>query len=216
MTIKEEKARMKGLFVTFEGIDGCGKTTQIELLSKDLSEAGIPYVLIREPGGTAIGEKIRTILLDKANTGMDERTELLLYEAARAQIVREKILPELEDGKVVICDRFFDSTVAYQGYARGLKLEDIDFLNSWSAAGIKPDITFLLDLDEKTAYARRHGRSDEEDRLEAEGLSFMKRVRDGYLARSKGEPRFKVIPATQTPEQIYKQIRETVWEVLGK
>ena len=207
---------MKGLFVTFEGIDGCGKTTQIELLSKDLREAGIPYVLIREPGGTVIGEKIRTILLDKANTGMDERTELLLYEAARAQIVKEKILPELEEGKVVICDRFFDSTVAYQGYARGLNLEDIDFLNNWSAAGIKPDITFLLDLDEKTAYARRHGRSDEEDRLEAEGLSFMKKVRDGYLERSKSEPRFKVIPATQTPEQIYQQIRETVWEVVGK
>lgn len=207
---------MKGLFVTFEGIDGCGKTTQIELLSKDLQEAGIPYVLIREPGGTVIGEKIRTILLDKANMGMDERTELLLYEAARAQIVKEKILPELEAGKVVICDRFFDSTVAYQGYARGLNLEDIDFLNNWSAAGIKPDITFLLDLDEKTAYERRHGRSDEEDRLEAEGLSFMKKVRDGYLARSKGEPRFKVISATQTPEQIYQQIRETVWEVVGK
>ena len=207
---------MKGLFVTFEGIDGCGKTTQIELLSKDLREAGIPYVLIREPGGTVIGEKIRTILLDKANTGMDERTELLLYEAARAQIVKEKILPELEEGKVVICDRFFDSTVAYQGYARGLNLEDIDFLNNWSAAGIKPDITFLLDLDEKTAYERRHGRSDEEDRLEAEGLSFMKKVRDGYLARSKNEPRFKVIAATQTPEQIYQQIRETVWEVVGK
>jgi thymidylate kinase len=207
---------MKGLFVTFEGIDGCGKTTQIELLSKDLREAGIPYVLIREPGGTVIGEKIRTILLDKANTGMDERTELLLYEAARAQIVKEKILPELEEGKVVICDRFFDSTVAYQGYARGLNLEDIDFLNNWSAAGIKPDITFLLDLDEKTAYERRHGRSDEEDRLEAEGLSFMKKVRDGYLARSKNEPRFKVIDATQTPEQIYQQIRETVWEVVGK
>jgi dTMP kinase len=207
---------MNGLFVTFEGIDGCGKTTQIELLSKDLQEAGIPYVLIREPGGTVIGEKIRTILLDKANMGMDERTELLLYEAARAQIVKEKILPELEAGKVVICDRFFDSTVAYQGYARGLNLEDIDFLNNWSAAGIKPDITFLLDLDEKTAYERRHGRSDEEDRLEAEGLSFMKKVRDGYLARSKGEPRFMVISATQTPEQIYQQVRETVWEVVGK
>ena len=147
---------MKGLFVTFEGIDGCGKTTQIELLSSDLKAEGIPYILIREPGGTLIGEKIRTILLDKANTGMDERTELLLYEAARAQIVKEKIIPELDAGKVVICDRFFDSTIAYQGYARGLKLQDVDFLNNWSAYGIKPDITFLLDLDEQTAYRRRH------------------------------------------------------------
>ena len=207
---------MKGLFITFEGIDGCGKTTQIELLSKDLEKAGIPYVLIREPGGTVIGEKIRTILLDKANSGMDERTELLLYEAARAQIVKERIIPELNEGKVVICDRFFDSTVAYQGYARGLDLEEIDFLNRWSAAGIVPDITFLLDLDEKTAYQRRHGRSDEEDRLEAEGLLFMKKVRDGYLSRSREEPRFQVLSALQTPEEIYQQIRKTVWEVVGK
>ena len=130
---------MKGLFITFEGIDGCGKTTQIEMLSSDLQKEGIPFVLIREPGGTSIGEKIRTILLDKANSGMDERTELLLYEAARAQIVKEKIIPELESGKVVICDRFYDSTIAYQGYARGLDLQEIDFLNNWSAAGIKPD-----------------------------------------------------------------------------
>lgn len=213
---KEEKEEMKGLFVTFEGIDGCGKTTQIELLSSDLKAEGIPYILIREPGGTLIGEKIRTILLDKANTGMDERTELLLYEAARAQNVKEKIIPELDAGKVVICDRFFDSTIAYQGYARGLKLQDVDFLNNWSAYGIKPDITFLLDLDEQTAYRRRHGRSDEEDRLEAEGLLFMKKVREGYLERSKEDKRFQVLSALDTPEEIYKKIRKTVWEVIGK
>ena len=110
---------MKGLFITFEGIDGCGKTTQIEMLSSDLQKEGIPFVLIREPGGTSIGEKIRTILLDKANSGMDERTELLLYEAARAQIVKEKIIPELESGKVVICDRFYDSTIAYYRLTNG-------------------------------------------------------------------------------------------------
>lgn len=207
---------MKGLFITFEGIDGCGKTTQIEMLSGDLQKEGIPFVLIREPGGTSIGEKIRTILLDKANSGMDERTELLLYEAARAQIVKERIIPELRSGKVVICDRFYDSTIAYQGYARGLDLSEIDFLNNWSAAGIKPDITFLLDLDEETAYRRRHGRSDEEDRLEAEGLSFMKKVRDGYLSRSKEDARFQVLDALKAPEEIYQQIRKTVWEVVRK
>jgi len=207
---------MEGLFITFEGIDGCGKTTQIEMLSDDLKKDGIPFVLIREPGGTSIGEKIRTILLDKANSGMDERTELLLYEAARAQIVRERIIPELRSGKVVICDRFYDSTIAYQGYARGLDLSEIDFLNNWSAAGIKPDITFLLDLDEETAYRRRHGRSDEEDRLEAEGLSFMKKVREGYLSRSKEDTRFQVLDALKTPEEIYQQIRKTVWEVVQK
>ncbi|MBP5493307.1 MAG: dTMP kinase [Clostridiales bacterium] len=207
---------MKGLFITFEGIDGSGKSTQIEKLSCDLQNAGISYVLIREPGGTAIGEKIRTILLDKANDRMHARTELLLYEAARAQIVEERIRPELEAGKVVICDRFFDSTVAYQGYARGLDLDAIRYLNNWSTANLAPDITFLFDLDEETAYRRRHGRDGEEDRLEAEGLSFMKKVRDGYLALSKEEKRIKVVSALDTPDVIYEKIRNAVWEVLGR
>ncbi|MBO4928040.1 MAG: dTMP kinase [Clostridiales bacterium] len=207
---------MRGLFVTFEGIDGCGKTTQIEMLSSDLRAEGIPYILIREPGGTAIGEKIRTILLDKANSGMHARTELLLYEAARAQIVEEKIRPELEAGKVVICDRFYDSTVAYQSFARGLLRSDVDYLNRWSTADLAPDLTFLLDLDEKTAYNRRHGRSDEEDRLEAEGLAFMKKVREGYLALGQDEKRIKVIDAASSPEQIYQKIKLAVWEVLER
>lgn len=203
---------MSGLFVTFEGIDGSGKSTQIEMLSSDLEKAGKPFLLIREPGGTEIGEKIRTILLDKANSKMTARTELLLYEAARAQIVEEKIRPALEEGKVVICDRFFDSTVAYQGYARGLGLEPVDFLNRWSTAGLAPDITFLFDLDEQVAYQRRNGRG-EEDRLEAEGLLFMKKVREGYLERSKEEKRIRVIDATRTPEMIYDEIKQAVWEV---
>lgn len=205
---------MKGLFVTFEGIDGSGKSTQIEMLSSDLEKAGIPYVLIREPGGTDIGEKIRTILLDKANSKMNARTELLLYEAARAQIVEEKIKPALEAGNVVICDRFFDSTVAYQGYARGLGLEAVDFLNKWSTSGLAPDITFLFDLSEEVAYRRRHGRGGEEDRLEAEGLNFMKKVREGYLAQSREEARIRVIDAQETPENIYEKIKLAVWEVL--
>ncbi|MBR5974161.1 MAG: dTMP kinase [Clostridiales bacterium] len=206
----------RGLFVTFEGIDGCGKTTQIEMLSSDLEKENIPFVLIREPGGTDIGEKIRTILLDKANSRMHARTELLLYEAARAQIVEERIKPELSYGKVVICDRFFDSTVAYQGIARDLGLQAVDYLNHWSTAGLAPDITFLLDLDEETAYRRRHGRSDEEDRLEAEGLAFMKKVREGYLLSSRDQPRIRVISATDTPEVIYEKIKKTIWEELEK
>ncbi|MBO4474076.1 MAG: dTMP kinase [Clostridiales bacterium] len=206
----------RGLFVTFEGIDGCGKTTQIEMLSSDLEKENIPFVLIREPGGTDIGEKIRTILLDKANSRMNARTELLLYEAARAQIVEERIKPELSSGKVVICDRFFDSTVAYQGIARDLGLQAVDYLNHWSTAGLAPDITFLLDLDEETAYRRRHGRSDEEDRLEAEGLAFMKKVREGYLLSSRDQPRIRVISATDTPEVIYEKIKKAIWEELEK
>ena len=205
---------MKGLFVTFEGIDGCGKTTQIEKLSSELESSGIPYVLIREPGGTEIGEKIRTILLDKANSRMHARTELLLYEAARAQIVEERILPEIKEGKVVICDRFFDSTMAYQGFARGLGQEAVEMLNGFSTAGLSPDVTFLLDLDEMTAYERRHGRSDEEDRLEAEGLAFMRKVREGYLAISRNNERIHVIDAASSPDEIFQRVKQVVREVL--
>ncbi len=205
---------MKGLFVTFEGIDGCGKTTQIEKLSSELESSGIPYVLIREPGGTEIGEKIRTILLDKANSRMHARTEILLYEAARAQIVEERILPEIKEGKVVICDRFFDSTMAYQGFARGLGQETVEMLNGFSTAGLSPDVTFLLDLDEQTAYERRHGRSDEEDRLEAEGLAFMRKVREGYLAISRNNERIHVIDAASSPNEIFQRVKQVVWEVL--
>lgn len=205
---------MKGLFVTFEGIDGCGKTTQIEKLSSELESSGIPYVLIREPGGTEIGEKIRTILLDKANSRMHARTEILLYEAARAQIVEERILPEIKEGKVVICDRFFDSTMAYQGFARGLGQETVEMLNGFSTAGLSPDVTFLLDLDEQTAYERRHGRSDEEDRLEAEGLAFMRKVREGYLAISRNNERIHVIDAASSPDEIFQRVKQVVWEVL--
>lgn len=205
---------MKGLFVTFEGIDGCGKTTQIEKLSSELESSGIPYVLIREPGGTEIGEKIRTILLDKANSRMHARTEILLYEAARAQIVEERILPEIKEGKVVICDRFFDSTMAYQGFARGLGQETVEMLNGFSTAGLSPDVTFLLDLDEQTAYERRHGRSDEEDRLEAEGLAFMRKVREGYLAISRNNERIHVIDAASSPDEIFQRVKQVVREVL--
>ena len=207
---------MKGLFVTFEGIDGSGKSTQIEMLSEDLRKEGIPYILIREPGATAIGEKIRTILLDKANSKMHARTELLLYEAARAQIVEEKIKPELEKGTVVICDRFYDSTVAYQGYARGLELSAIDSLNRWSTDELAPDITFLFDLSEEEAYRRRNGREGAEDRLEAEGLAFMKKVRDGYLELAKKEKRIQCISALDAPKEIYRKVRLAVWEVLGR
>ncbi|MBR3057304.1 MAG: dTMP kinase [Clostridiales bacterium] len=207
---------MKGLFVTFEGIDGSGKSTQISMLSEDLKKEGIPFILIREPGATPIGEKIRTILLDKANSKMHARTELLLYEAARAQIVEERIRPELEKGTVVICDRFYDSTVAYQGYARGLDLDAIGYLNRWSTDDLKPDITFLFDLPEEVAYQRRNGREGAEDRLEAEGLAFMKKVRDGYLEMAKAEKRIHCICALDEPEKIYEKVRLAVWEVLRR
>ena len=145
----------RGLFITFEGIDGCGKSTQIRLLTAYLEDIGRPFLLVREPGGTVIGEKIRSILLDKENNEMSPAAELLLFEAARAQIVDEKIRPAIEAGTTVICDRFYDSTFAYQGVARSLGEDLVVTLNDIATSGLAPDITFLLDLSVEDAYARR-------------------------------------------------------------
>lgn len=196
----------KGLFITFEGIDGCGKSTQIALTESYCKSKGRETLIIREPGGTTVGEKIRTILLDKKNDSMVPMAELLLYEAARAQIVEEKIVPALEAGMVVICDRFFDSTAAYQGYARGLGPELIDELNNIATSGRSPDITFYLDLSPEQALKRRLGRGEEEDRLEALGLSFQEKVRDGYLKWAEGRDRIKIIDASVGPEEISDKV----------
>jgi dTMP kinase len=203
----------KGLFITFEGIDGCGKSTQLELLSARLKEMGREYIVVREPGGTVVGEKIRNILLDKKNDSMVPLAELLLYEAARAQITEEVIKPSLEKGITVICDRFFDSTTAYQGFARELGTELTDMLNNTATAGLKPDITFLLDLDSMTALKRRTGRG-EEDRLEALGTSFQDKVREGYLTAASKDSRIRKIDADRTPEEIFEEIMRWLSEIL--
>jgi dTMP kinase len=197
----------KGVFITFEGIDGCGKSTQFEKVRDYFQETGRKFIVVREPGGTAVGEKIREILLDKKNDSMTSLAELLLYEAARAQITEEVIAPALAEGTSVLCDRFFDSTSAYQGYARGLGSELTDTLNKIATAGITPDITFLLDLDTETAYNRRHSRGEAEDRLEALGNSFQDKVRAGYLECAGKDDRIKVIDATGTPDQIFEEIK---------
>ena len=142
---------MKGIFITFEGIDGCGKSTQTALCREWLESLGKTVLLVREPGGTKIGEKIRSLLLDKDNGAMAPMTELFLFEAARAQIVEETIKPALEEGKVVICDRFFDSSVAYQGCARGLGADMVSRLNMYATGGLAPDITFFLDISVEEA-----------------------------------------------------------------
>lgn len=206
----------RGLFITFEGIDGSGKTTQIRKLRQMLESAGIPFEVIREPGGTMIGEKIRSILLDKVNTNMSPETELLLYEAARAQIVSECILPALSAGRTVICDRFYDSTVAYQGYARGLSLEAIDLVNKIATGGLEPDVTFLMDMSVQEAARRLGGRKKDSDRLESEGLSFMEKVRVGYLALSKNNARMIYLNAAAPIDEVWKQIEKKVGEVLNK
>ena len=177
-----------GQLITFEGIDGSGKTTQITYLSARLTADGFPVLLLREPGGTKIGEAIRSVLLNKAHTDMCVETELLLFAAARAQLVREVIVPELAAGKCVICDRFYDSTIAYQGYGRSLDLSMIRYLNKLSVGACQPAITILLDLPVECALARLTGRIQAMDRLDHESVSFMERTREGYRQLAENEP----------------------------
>lgn len=200
-------AMKKGIFITFEGIDGSGKTTQINALIDRLQAAGISYLLLREPGGTEIGEKIRDILLDKNHHRMCAITELLLYSASRYQLTESRIIPALETGEVVICDRFYDSTTAYQGYGRGIDLDFIRQLNTVATKSLAPDKTFILDitLDERH---RRLGRKSL-DRLEKEALDFHQRVRAGFLKMAIDEPqRLVVLNGNQNPDKLSNQIWE--------
>lgn len=196
----------KGLLITFEGIDGCGKSTQLNKLAEWFKTMGRDVLLVREPGGTAIGEKIRNILLDKKNDEMCSITEILLYEAARAQITSQVIRPALASGKIIICDRFYDSSLAYQGFARGLGEEMVDGLNKIATDGLDPDITFLLDLSAEEALKRRMGRGEAEDRLEAMGLKFQQDVREGYLSIAKKNSRIKVVDASSGIDEIFEVI----------
>ena len=195
----------KGYFITFEGPDGCGKTTQIERLREYLSSKGFDIVLTREPGGTPISEKIRAILLDPENKEESGVTEALLYAASRAQHVAEKIKPALEEGKIVLCDRFMDSSLAYQAYARDLG-EDVISINMFAIQGCSPDLTIFLDLDPEIGQKRQVERG-KLDRLEQEGLSFQKKVYDGYQQLIKKYPeRIKVVDADRDPDSISKDI----------
>jgi len=196
-----------GLLITFEGIDFAGKTTQIELLIQALEDFSQQVLLVREPGGTLISEKIRRILLDPACKEMSSEAELLLYSASRAQLVREKILPALERGMVVICDRFYDSSTAYQGYGRRLDLEVIAQLNRFAAFGLVPDITFFLDLEPEKAAARQKERGTGEDRLESSSRDFFARVQQGYYQIADDRTRHVVtLDAKDDPEMLHQRI----------
>lgn len=201
------------MFISFEGIDKCGKSTQMSRIRDALAAKGFSVLVVREPGGTALSERIRDILLDKVNMEMTSETEILLFEAARAQIVREVIKPALEDGKIVLCDRFFDSTMAYQGYARGLPKETVEYLNQFATGGLVPDITFILDLPVETAWAR-WGEKDAKDRLELQGLAFMQKVRDGYLAIAKTRNNIAVLDAGVSEEILAQSIKNKLREVM--
>ncbi len=197
----------RGCFVTFEGIDGCGKSTQANLFADRLAAEGYQVLRTREPGGTAIAEKIRALLIDPAHAEMVDACELLLYLAARAQHLREKILPAVASGTVVVCDRFQDATFAYQGYGRGMSLEQLQSLNTFATGGNDPDLTFIIDLPVETAFERMAAMNKVQDRLEAGGEQFFSRIREGYLALAAAAPqRIQVIDGTATVEEIAAKV----------
>ncbi|MDD4899968.1 MAG: dTMP kinase [Candidatus Omnitrophica bacterium] len=199
---------MKGKFITFEGSEGCGKSTQSKMLAAYLKKNGLSVVYVREPGGTRISEKIRSILLDTKNDRMAQESEMLLYMAARAQIVKEIILPALKKGKIVISDRFLDSTLAYQGYGLGMDLDFIRQVGKFVSLGIKPGLTIFLDLPVKKGLKHRKFC---EDRIEKRSLDYHGRVRQGYLKLARLEPaRIKVVSVEQEKAKTQSKIRELV------
>jgi len=210
-----------GLFITFEGIEGCGKSTQMALLKGYLAEKkGREVLTVREPGGTLLGEKVRAILLESGQEAPDPWAELFLYEACRAQLVSKVIKPALSAGKVVISDRFFDSTLAYQGFGRGLDRTAIKRLNAIAAEGLVPDITFLLDCRVEEGLERAFSRISSssgarEDRFEREDIEFHRRVRDGFLKTAKRERRIKVIDACAEISTVHKEICDIIDGVIG-
>lgn len=197
----------RGYFITSEGPEGAGKTTVMNLLGKRLIEEGYDVVMTREPGGIMISEKIRNIILNNEHTMMESRTEALLYAAARRQHLVEKVLPALEAGKIVICDRFIDSSLAYQGYARGIGVEEIWAINKFAIGDTMPQKTVLFDVDPAVGLSRINAHKNrEKNRLDVENLAFHQKVRAGYLALVKNYPeRIKVIDASQSVERVLEE-----------
>ncbi len=198
----------KGKLITFEGSEGCGKSTQAQLLVDFLKSRGMPAQLLREPGGVVISEKVRGILLDKANSEMNRECETLLYMAARAQLVEEVVAPMLKLGTVLVCDRFLDSTLAYQGYGCGVDIDTIKVIGAFATGGVSPDLTFLLDLPVEEGLRRRGG---ELDRIELRSLDYHQRVRQGYLEIARLEPeRVVVVDGRQPKEDIFVTVTQKV------
>lgn len=196
----------RGLFITVEGVDGCGKSTQARLIAAALEAAGHDVLRLREPGGVKISEQIRAILLDPANAEMGDVCELLLYEAARAQLVHQVIRPALAAGKTVVCDRFYDSTTAYQAFADGLDRNMVSQANELAVDGCRPDLTLVFDLPVEDALRRRSGR-EAEDRLELKGLEFQERVAAGFRAVAADEPdRVKLIDAGESIAEVFSGV----------
>ena len=204
----------QGLFLTLEGVDGCGKSTQLCFLTEYLKQKGLDVLLTREPGGCAISEQVREILLSPENKAMSAETEMLLYAAARTQHIAEKILPALEAGKVVLSDRYLDSSIAYQGYGRELGEARVRQINWYAIERCMPDATFLFLLEVDRSFERiRQGR-ESKDRLEQESRGFFERVDFGFHALAQKEKRIRVIDAARSVEQVWAELREKVDEVL--
>ena len=204
-----------GLFVSFEGIEGCGKTTQIARLSRLLTDRSVPHTITREPGGTAVGDGIRKIVLNSSTINLTTPAELLLFYASRSQNIQEKIRPALERGETVICDRYYDASMAYQGYGRGVSLEFIERLTDLVCADYRPDITILLDIDPKTGLGRARARNnlqvEDEGRFEGEDLEFYGRIQQGYLELAKQHVnRIRVVPADRSIDEVESHIRRVL------
>ena len=202
---------MKGAFVTVEGCEGSGKSTQIRLLAEKLQRDGVDFIVTREPGGSDVAEQIRTIILDGKNTSMCDECEALLYAAARVQHLREIVQPALSQGKLVICDRYVDSSLAYQGAARGLGYEYIEDINSFALKEFSPNLTIFLNISPKAAFERKHG-ADKDDRIEALGLEFHEKVYRGYLGLLDKYPRICAVECGgskwETNDKIYQLLKD--------
>ncbi|MFJ8248125.1 dTMP kinase [Peribacillus asahii] len=208
----------RGAFITLEGPEGAGKTTILQLLGAALEKEGHRVVVTREPGGIPIAEQIREVILNKENTAMDSRTEALLYAAARRQHLVERIIPALEQGMIVLCDRFIDSSLAYQGHARGLEIEEIYSINTFAIADVMPDITLYFDIEPDEGLKRIQANNHREvNRLDLETIDFHKKVREGYqLVMNRWKERFVLIDASQSLEVVFEQAKQSIVEFLHK
>lgn len=199
------------MFITFEGSEGSGKSTQINMLAAYLGQQGYEVLVTREPGGTHIGEQVRQCLHDVKNKEMTAAAEVLLYSASRSQLVREVIVPALENGVIVISDRYADSTMAYQGYGRQLDLDALGIITHFATGGLKPDLTILFDIDVEEGLSRRSVGGEEMNRMDLQEIAFYKRVRDGYMELVKQEPeRWVIVDAGRPPDEIQNDVRRSV------
>lgn len=207
----------KGLFITFEGCDGCGKTTAIKKTDERLNALNIDHIITREPGGSRIAEDIRKIILDKRNSEEDSRTEALLYAASRRQHLVEKVIPALNEGRLVICDRYLDSSLAYQGYARGIGIDAVMSINAFAIENTMPDLTLFLDLPPEEGLRRINSRKRESDRLDQEKETFHKRVYEGYqIVNGMFKDRIVKIDASKSPDEVADDILKVILKKLGK